>query len=359
MSMSSRVPSTARVLRGAVIAVFVLLFVWKTLSVDLLIFAGIVLAVALGKAAETIGRRSRLSYPLSLVLVVVSLVIAGGAILWFFAQALIDQFQQLTLLLGHATTMLQQRFPGIWDRLFVQTFSGAELSTAFDGLFGAFSSAVMVAGAVIVVVFFALYLSAEPKLYERGLVSLVPLAQREKVRDLLALLAEILWYWMLGRLFSITVIGVATTVGLWALGIPAPLALGILAAALALIPYLGAIAAALPGLLLAFTVDMRHALYVLALYIGIHVLEGYILIPLVQRKASHVPPALTLASELVMGVLAGLLGLLLAMPLTAALIPVIRQLYVEDVLGGRTTSSDAIATERGGHNLDRKSRSAR
>lgn len=357
MSSSSRAPSTARVLRAAVIALFILLFVWKTLSVDLLIFAGIVVAIALGKAAETMSRRSGLSYPISLVLVIAGLVATSGAILWFFAQALVDQFQQLTQLLGDATTMLQQRFPGEWNRLFSQTFNGAELSTAFNGLFGVFSSAAMVAGALVVIAFFALYLSAEPHLYERGLVSLVPPSRREKARRLLALLARTLWFWMLGRLFSVAVIGITTTAGLWALGIPVPLALGILAAALALIPYLGAIAAAVPSLILAFTVDTRHALYVLALYVGIHVLEGYVLIPLVQRKASHIPPALTLAGELVMGLLAGLLGLLLAMPLTAVLIPVIRELYVEDVLGGDAASLDA-PTAKSQHPLDRKSRSA-
>jgi predicted PurR-regulated permease PerM len=331
MPVRSSAPSIVRTLRRIAIGFLVLFFIWKTLSVDLLIFAGIVVAVFLGETSAIVSRRIHLPYRASFALVVLSLILAAVAVCWFFAQSLIAQFEQLFFLLNDAATKLQQQFPIEWHRFFTQSVTSTELSTAFNGLFGVFSSVFFVVGAVIVVVFFGLYLAAEPGLYERGIISLVPPSHRPKVQDLLTLLGETLWHWMLGRVFSIAVIGTTITAGLWALGIPLPIALGLLAAILALIPYLGAIASAVPSLLLAFTIDIQHAAYVLMLYVTIHILEGYILIPLVQRKASHIPPALALVGELIMGLAAGVLGLLLAMPLTAILIALIRELYVQDV----------------------------
>lgn len=331
--MIANAPSAARVLRATVAVLFVCLFLWETIFVDLLVFAGVVQAVFFSKAARLVSRRLRLPYPLSLALVILGLAIVVGAAGWFFAQSVIAQFHQLSLLLKGALTELHQRFPVEWNRLVGQ--GTAPFAGAFKSLLGVFSSFVTVIGAIVVILFLALYLAAEPALYERGIIRLVPPQRRDKAMSLLSTLADSLWFWMLGRLFSMIVIGVATTAGLAVLSIPVPIALGILAAILALAPYIGAIISAVPSLLLAFTIDPQRALYVLVLYVGIHILEGYILVPLVQRKATHIPPALALTGQLIMGVIAGLLGLLLAMPLMAVLIPTIKHLYVEDVLGDR------------------------
>jgi predicted PurR-regulated permease PerM len=330
--------SIARILRPAIIFTFAAIFIWKTISVLLLIFAGVVFAVFLSKSSQLFSRHSGLGHHISLALVagLVAALVAGSC--WFFAQSVIGQFDQLSQLLTSDISKLQQRLPDfIWTRL-AGSLDPSRFSGTFRELFGIFSSAIAVAGAIVVIIFFGLYMAAEPEVYAKGLILLVPQARRSRVRELLRLLADVLWAWLLGRLFAMVVVGAATTVGLWGLGIPVPIALGLLAAGLAFIPYVGAIASAVPSLLLAFTLGIWHALYVLLLYVGIHILEGYILIPLVQKRAAHVPPAVTLAGQLIMGVIAGVLGLLLAMPLTAILIPTLRLLYVEDILNGRAAS---------------------
>ena len=146
--------------------------------------------------------------------------------------------------------------------------------------------------------------------------------------------AETLWCWVLGRLFSMATLGVLTGIGLWLIGVPAALALGVLSGLLIFVPYIGAVAAALPNVVLAFSISGRTALYAIGLFIGIHILEGYLLVPLVQRRATHLPPAVGLGGQLIMGVLAGLVGLLFATPLLLAVLVLVRTLYVEDVLGG-------------------------
>jgi hypothetical protein len=87
-----------------------------------------------------------------------------------------------------------------------------------------------------------------------------------------------------------TIIGVVTGSGLRLLGVPFPAALGLLAGILTFVPYVGTVISAIPAALLAFTIDARLALYTILLYTGAHTLEGYILVPLVQKRAAHLPP---------------------------------------------------------------------
>jgi len=117
-----------------------------------------------------------------------------------------------------------------------------------------------------------------------------------------------------------------------------PAALGFLAGILTFVPYIGAFVSAVPSLLLAVSINLDLAVYVVLLYIVVHLIEGYIRVPLVQRRVVPLPPALTLSAQIILGVVAGFLGLLLATPLVAAAIVIIRMVYVEDVLGDHTTT---------------------
>jgi predicted PurR-regulated permease PerM len=130
-----------------------------------------------------------------------------------------------------------------------------------------------------------------------------------------------------------TIIGVVTGSGLRLLGVPFPAALGLLAGILTFVPYVGTVISAIPAALLAFTIDARLALYTILLYTGAHTLEGYILVPLVQKRAAHLPPALTLSAQALLSVTIGLVGLALATPLTAAGLVLTRLIYIEGMLG--------------------------
>ena len=114
--------------------------------------------------------------------------------------------------------------------------------------------------------------------------------------------------------------------------------MGFLAGILTFVPYIGAFVSAVPSLLLAVSINLDLAVYVVLLYIVVHLIEGYIRVPLVQRRVVPLPPALTLSAQIILGVVAGFLGLLLATPLVAAAIVIIRTVYVEDVLGDHTTT---------------------
>lgn len=142
-----------------------------------------------------------------------------------------------------------------------------------------------------------------------------------------------MWWWLIGRLLSMLIVGITVTISLWLLGIPLALTLGLLAALLDFIPNLGPTLATVPAVLLALMQSPTQAVYVLLIYIVIQQAESYLLTPIVQHRTVSLPPALTIIAQVILGVLFGVMGLILASPLAAVVLVLIKMLYVEDVLG--------------------------
>jgi predicted PurR-regulated permease PerM len=132
------------------------------------------------------------------------------------------------------------------------------------------------------------------------------------------------------------IVGALTGIGLWLVGVPAPLALGLLAGLLEFVPYIDPVLAAVPGLLLALSVAPEVLLYTLLVYLGVQQLESNFVLPLVQREVLELPPALVIFSVVGLGVILGTLGWIFAAPLTVLLVVVIGKAYVREALGTRT-----------------------
>jgi predicted PurR-regulated permease PerM len=191
----------------------------------------------------------------------------------------------------------------------------------------------------VIVVFVGLYVAADPDVYARGLVRLVPMPRRRRAREVLEALARTLRRWLVGKLLGMAVIAVATWAGLSLAGVPLALVLGLLAGLLNFVPYLGPMLSFVPALPLAIPEGATTVGWVLGLYVGIQMAESYLLTPLVDQQSVALPPALTITAQVLLGVLLGWLGLVLATPLTAAALVLVRMLYVEDLLGDSEDSS--------------------
>lgn len=326
----------APIYQVALIGLAVLL-VWLTLRVDLVIFAGLVLAVCLSRTAAIVGRKTGLPQAAAVLAVVLAIVVCVAAGAWFFARRLAVQFTELSQQLSNAVAAIGATIDqSPLGHPLISQFDMRQLlgsGHAFGRIFGVASNFIEVVAAVAVIVFVGVYGAADPGRYVTGLIRLVPPNRRPRARQILAEAAAALWYWVLGRLTAMLVLGCLTGLGLWALGVPAPIALGALAGLLTFVPYIGAFVSALPALLLSLAVSPMLAVYVAALYLALHAIEGYLLIPLVQQRAAHLPPALILAFQVILSALAGFLGLLTATPALAAMIVLVRAIYVEDVLG--------------------------
>jgi predicted PurR-regulated permease PerM len=206
-----------------------------------------------------------------------------------------------------------------------------EAARLLTGALPLLNSLVGAVGGGLVVLFAGLYLAIEPRLYLDGLVSLVPQRNRPRIRQALEDVGSTLRRWMVGTALSMALIAVLTSAGLWLLGIPAALALGLLAGLLEFIPYFGPILSAVPALMLALVISPAKALWVVLLYVGIQQAEANLVLPLLMKGMVQLPPALTLLVQVLMSVLFGFLGLLLAVPALAAAKVLIQALYVEAV----------------------------
>lgn len=224
------------------------------------------------------------------------------------------------------------------EQLFSQTkeFSLSKIPKGWlgqvTGLFGATLGAL---SAGLLVMFVAIFIAADPGLYRRGLIRLVPIQKRNRAKEILNELGVKLRWWFIGQLFSMAVVGVSTAIGLWLLGIPFFLTLAVLASVLTFIPNFGPIISAVPAVLLSLSGGPLSALYVILLYMGVQAVESNLLTPLVQQSNVRLPPVLAVGTQVLMGVLVGLPGLITAAPLAIAGKILVRRLYIEDTLGDR------------------------
>lgn len=344
--------SVARTLRNAVLVALALVTCWLAIDVLLVIFAGILLAIFLRGLADAVQQLAgklgfHLPSGLALALVILGILVIMSALGWFFSNQIASQIAELSRDLPRAFHTFDDRVrQSYWGRLLLDQINPSQIAstptarniagTVASTLFGAAQVTVEIVAGIVIFFFIGLYGAIEPDLYARGAVSLVAPSQRQRANRVLEETATTLWYWEMGRLFSMTVIGVVTGVGLWLLGVPVPGALGLLAGILTFVPYAGTVISAIPAALLAFTISSQLALYAILLYVGAHTLEGYILVPLVQRRAAHLPPALTLTAQAILSVIIGIAGLALATPIAAAALVLTRTIYVEGMLEGNS-----------------------
>jgi predicted PurR-regulated permease PerM len=201
--------------------------------------------------------------------------------------------------------------------------------------------------AIVVVFAVAIYLAATPRFYVMGFLHVLPQRARPRAKEIFDEVGFVLRYWMIAQLIPMAAIGVLTAVGLWLIGIEMWLTLGLLAALFNFIPNFGPLISFIPAVLFALTSgDPGKVWWVTLLYIGAQSLEGYVLTPLVQRRAVQLPPALLILAQVLMGILAGGLGVVLAAPLTAAVVVVVKMAWVQEALDDPVKLPSEEAEER-------------
>jgi predicted PurR-regulated permease PerM len=215
----------------------------------------------------------------------------------------------------------------------LKTRLGAQISGATKFLFPFLSSLGAVVAGVLLIVFLAIYIGAEPQTYHDGLMHLFPHRARERAGEVLTEIAIVLRKWLVTQLIAMVAIGSVTTIAMLILGVKAAFALGFIAGLLEFIPTVGPLLSAIPAIAMGFVDSPEKALSVVAAYWAIQFLENNLLIPWLMRGGMDLPPALTLVAQALMTLVFGFLGLMVAVPLTAALLVPIKMLYVQDVVG--------------------------
>lgn len=332
----------------AIVAVALLL--WVLRNVVILVFGSIVLAVILRVIANPLKARFGLPERIALLLAILMVTGVIGLAFWLFGQEVARQAEILRETIPSAWQSLIDRLEayGIAEPLQQWLRSaGGSTGSVVAGLRGvALSVTNAVADAVLLIVG-GIYLAADPQLYRRGLVKLVPAHLRPKLDQALEDCWIALRLWLVGRLTTMVIVGVLTGVGLWLFGMPAALTLGIAAGVLDFVPFVGPIVAAVPAILLALATSPALALWVLGIYIVVQQIEGNVVTPLIQQRMVSLPPALLLFALVALGLLFGVIGVILAEPLTVALYILVKRLYIRGYLQTATPIPGEVAEEDG------------
>jgi predicted PurR-regulated permease PerM len=330
---------------GAVLFAALVAFAWTFAATLFLIFSGMLLGVALNAMTQLLGRFVRLPQPLRLAAVCLVLaallsgvVVLGGTTIAKQATALSDTIKSQ---LGNVKTFLERNgvdpsyfefgsqtdaktessnatspgatTPHLPSASTLASSGTAIISQTFKVLLGTVSAV----GNFFIVLFLGLAFAAQPSVYRAGLITLAPAKYRDQVTEIGDRIGETLERWLLAQMLTMLAVFAVTWIGLAIIGIPSSFILGIQAGLLAFIPTLGALIGGLIVVLASLPSGWVAAASAFALFLGVHALESYVLTPIIQRQALNIPPATLFAFQILLGVVFGVWGLALALPLIA------------------------------------------
>jgi predicted PurR-regulated permease PerM len=318
----------------AVATVAAAVALWYLAALAVIAFAGVVAAVLLRSLADPLARLTHVSGRVAVTLVVLALAALATLVLWLTGETLLSQVGQLWEALPSALTGMR-RWAEQWPsgRALIESVSSIDGLQSARRVAGFAMSTFGVVANLVVITFLGIYLAVDPGLYRRGLLHLVPGDARSRVALALDSAGQGLRRWLLGQLVAMVLVGALTGIGMWLLGDPLALSLGVIAGLLEFVPFVGPVVAAVPGVLLAFTQSPQTALYAALVYLLIQQIEGNLIMPVVQRWAVSLPPALGILAVVVFGLLFGLPGVILAVPLMVVAMILVQKLYVEAALG--------------------------
>lgn len=314
---------------------------WVVRDAFLLVFAAILLAIAVHGIADALTRITPLPRPGALAVAALLMIGSVAAILWTFGAQLAGELSGVT-----------DRLPGAWERA-KETLESNPAGSALVGEMeaiaagdagGSLRGMLTNAGgyalpfasgftSLLLVIFAAGFLTVSALSTRRGALLLLPKGVDEKVGKALNASGRALKRWLLGISVDMVIITVLMGITLWLLGVPAFIGLALIAGLSQFVPTVGPLLSAVPGVLLAFTVSPMTALWTAIAYFTISQLEANLVYPLIQKKTTSISPALNLFAILAFGMLLGPLGVLLATPILVVITVFVIQLYVQETLG--------------------------
>jgi predicted PurR-regulated permease PerM len=353
---------------GTVLFAALLAATWYFASTLFLIFAGVLLGVALYAMSNLLGRVTELPHSLRLASICLVLLALLSGVLFLGGATIAQQAVVLgntiksqvvnvkTLLekygvdtsyldIGNLTAApagpsssetpaaaAQHNLPSAGT---IASSGGAILSQTLKIVLGTVGAV----GNFFIVLFLGLCFAAQPGVYRNGLIYLAPARRRADVAVVVDRIGETLQRWLIAQMITMFAVFVITWLGLAVLGIPSSFILGVQAGLLTFIPTVGALIGGLIVVLASLASGWVAALSAFVLFLGIHALESYILTPMLQRQALEIPPATLFAFQILLGVVFGIWGLALALPLMAVIKVVIDFVHEDGEAGSETTAA--------------------
>lgn len=257
----------------------------------LVVFAGLLVGAFFGGGGEWLAARAGIgrSWGVGLFILLVLAAFAGAGVA--FAPSVAEQLDRLVQEAPEALSSLKSRLTQYsWGDDLIRRLSPGAIASEGGGGMAALTGTFGAAGNFVIMLFVGLYVALDPAVYRRGLLALLAPSCRAAgdavVREGVATLKQ----WLVAQLMAMAVVGVLTGLGMWLIGVPLPLLLGLIAALLAFIPTIGPVLAAIPGVLLGISEGPTVALMAVGVYVGVQTLESYFITPLIQRRKVSLPP---------------------------------------------------------------------
>ena len=329
---------------GTVLFAALLAFTWYFAATLFLIFTGILLAVGLNALTNRLGQYVRLPHALRLVIVCLALAVLFSGVSYLGGATIAQQANALSATIKSQLVNVR----GFLDRHGIDTSyfdlgsttnpgqaagatapatSGPHLpgagalassgSAIVSQTFKLLLGTVSAVGNFFIVLFLGLAFAAQPGVYRSGLLFMAPAKQRGRATVIVDRIGDTLERWLLAQIVTMFAVFLVTWIGLAIIGIDGAFILGVQAGLLAFIPTVGALIGGLIVVLASLASGWIAALSAAILFLGVHVMESYVLTPLIQRQALDIPPATLFAFQILLGVVFGIWGLALALPLMA------------------------------------------
>jgi len=192
-------------------------------------------------------------------------------------------------------------------------------------------------GNFFIVLFLGLTFAAQPNVYRTGLLFMAPVRHRARATVIVDRIGETLERWLIAQIITMFAIFLVTWIGLAIIGIQSSFILGIQAGLLGFIPTVGALIGGLIVVIASLASGWVAAASAFVLFLGVHAMESYILTPIIQRHALDIPPATLFAFQILLGIVFGIWGLALALPLMAIVKVMIDYFKADEI------AADAVA----------------
>lgn len=310
-----------------IFAVFAVWFLYAIREIIFLFFIVLIIVIALD---PLINRMSKY-IPRFLALLIFSLVILGilTAIGFLIIPPVVNQLGQISINLplflekfGPIYQNFQSSITSYQESLFSMSSQLGRLSSGIFSTTVGFISGIIGVFTVLVLSF---YMLLEKDAIRTFLHQVIPLEHKEKMFELVKKIGLKMGSWSRGQILLMVMIGVLDGIGLIVLGVPYALTLAVWGGLTEVIPIVGPWLGLIPAALIAFTISPLTGLLVIIVYVGIQQLEAQVLAPKVMGKAVGLSPVIIILAILIGAKLQGILGVIIAVPVAAAISVVLQE----------------------------------
>jgi len=312
--------------RTVVYTILTLLSLWILFVVRDVIFLLMAAFVVMAGLRPFVDRIEKFKIPRSIAIVLTYVILASvialiatliiPPLVWQF-QKMLEQLQEYILpllpFLESSTGNLTDQIPKLSQNVLKIT------TGVFSTVIGFFTFGII-----------TFYMLVERRHFKTFLDNLIGRKVERKISVIIVAIERKLGAWVIGQLALAVIVGVITYIGLTLLGVEFALSLSIIAGIFEIVPIIGPIISAIPAVLVALTMSPMMALLVAGLFFVVQQLENNIFVPIVMRRAVGIPPIVTILALTIGGKLAGVAGIMLAVPLVVAMQVIFQSLVIEN-----------------------------